>query len=226
MNPDVFGFNEIENDGYGPTAPSQFLVDKLNAATAPGTYAFIDADATTGQVNALGTDAIKVGMVYKPAVVTPVGQTAVLNSVAFVNGGDGAPRSRPSLMQAFKVNATGAIFIVDINHLKSKGSACDAPDTGDGQGNCNQVRVNAANELTELVRHRSDRHGRSGHPHARRLQLLRDGRPDHDDQERRVHQPDRVLRRPGRLLLCLRRAVGLSRPCHSARPASWPGRAA
>ena len=67
--------------------------------------------------------------------------------MAFVNGGDSAPRSRPSLAQAFQVNATGAVFIVDINHLKSKGSACDAPDAGDGQGNCNQVRVNAATEL-------------------------------------------------------------------------------
>ena len=36
---------------------------------------------------------------------------------------------------------------MDVNHLKSKGSACDAPDAGDGQGNCNAVRVNAANEL-------------------------------------------------------------------------------
>ncbi len=147
MNPDVFGVNELENNGYGSASALQFLVDKLNAATAPGTYAFIDVDANTGQVNAMGTDAIRVAMLYKPAVVTPVGQTSPLNSVAFVNGGDGAPRSRPSLAQAFQVNATGAVFIVDLNHLKSKGSACDAPDAGDGQGNCNQVRVNAATEL-------------------------------------------------------------------------------
>ena len=52
-----------------------FLVDKLNVATAPGTYAFIDADAGTGQVNTLGNDAIRVGMIYEPAKVTPVGQT-------------------------------------------------------------------------------------------------------------------------------------------------------
>jgi uncharacterized protein len=151
MNPDVLGVNELENDGYGPTSAIQFLVDKLNEATAPGTYAFIDADAGSGQVNALGTDAIKVSMLYKPASVTPVGQTAVLNSVAFVNGGDSFPRSRPSLAQAFQVNATGARFIVDDNHLKSKGSACDAPDAGDGQGNCNQVRVNAATQLTSWL---------------------------------------------------------------------------
>jgi predicted extracellular nuclease len=147
MNADVIGVNEIENDGYGPDSAIAFLVDRLNDATAPGTYAFIDVDANTGQVNALGTDAIKVGMIYKPASVTLVGQTAALNSDAFVNGGDSAPRSRPSLAQAFEQNSNGQRFIVDINHLKSKGSACDTPDADDGQGNCNEVRVNAANEL-------------------------------------------------------------------------------
>ncbi|WP_333659719.1 ExeM/NucH family extracellular endonuclease [Meiothermus cerbereus] len=147
MNPDVLGFNEMENDGYGPDSAIAFLVNKLNEATAPGTYAFIDADAATGQVNALGTDAIKVGLIYKPARVTPVGQTAVLNTPAFVNGGDSAPRNRASLAQAFQQNDNGAIFIVNVNHLKSKGSACDLPDQGDGQGNCNVVRTNAAQQL-------------------------------------------------------------------------------
>ncbi len=147
LNPDVLGVNEIENDGYAEDSAIAFLVSKLNEATAPGTYAFIDADAATGQVNALGTDAIKVGLIYKPASVTPVGQTAVLNTPAFVNGGDSAPRNRASLAQAFQQNANGAIFIVNVNHLKSKGSACDLPDQGDGQGNCNAVRINAAREL-------------------------------------------------------------------------------
>jgi uncharacterized protein len=151
LDADVVAIMEMENDGYGPQSAIQFLVDKLNAATAPGTYAFIDADAATGQVDALGSDAIKVGLVYKPARVTPVGATAVLNSVAFVNGGDSAPRSRPSLAQAFQLNSNGARFIVDANHLKSKGSACDTPDAGDGQANCNQVRVNAANALVDWL---------------------------------------------------------------------------
>jgi predicted extracellular nuclease len=147
MNPDVIGVNEIENDGYGSDSAIAHLVDQLNAATAPGTYAFIDVDANTGQVDAMGADAIKVGMLYKPASVTPVGQTAALNTAAFVNGGDSAPRSRPSLAQAFEQNSNGQVFIVDVNHLKSKGSACDLPDQLDGQGNCNQVRVNSAIEL-------------------------------------------------------------------------------
>jgi len=147
MKPDIVGVNELENDGYGAGSAIRFLVDKLNLATAPNTYAFIDADTATGQTDAMGTDAIRVALLYKPAKVTPVGQTAVLNSVAFVNGGDSAPRARPSLAQAFRVNATDAVFIVDVNHFKSKGSACDVPDAGDGQGNCNQVRLNAAAAL-------------------------------------------------------------------------------
>ncbi len=144
----VVGIIEIENDGYGPASAIQELTNQLNAATAPGTYAFIDVDAATGQLDALGNDAIKVGLLYKPALVAPVGQTAALNSLAFVNGGDGDPRNRPTLAQAFVELSTGGRFVVAVNHLKSKGSACDAPDIGDGQANCNIVRLNAANLLT------------------------------------------------------------------------------
>ncbi len=151
MDADVIGLTEIENDGYDSSSAIAMLVDQINTTAGPGTYAYIDADTATGQVNALGEDAIKVGMIYKPGTVTPVGDTAVLNTDAFVNGGDSGIRNRPTLAQAFKVNTSGALFIVDVNHLKSKGSACDLPDQGDGQGNCNQVRVNAATELVNWL---------------------------------------------------------------------------
>lgn len=147
VDADVLGVNEIENDGYGSDSSLKHLVDQLNATTGETTYAFIDADANTGQTNALGTDAIKVGMLYKPDVVTPVGTTAALNTPEFVGGGDTAPRSRPSLAQAFTVNATGGTFVADVNHLKSKGSACTVPDAGDGQGNCNASRTVSAQAL-------------------------------------------------------------------------------
>ena len=145
---DVIGLMELENDGYGASSAIQDLVDRLNAATAPGTYALIDADTMTGLTNTLGVDAIKVGLIYKPGKVTPVGATAALNTPAFVTGGDSGDRNRPALAQAFQEIATGERFIVAVNHLKSKGSACDAPDAGDGQGNCNAVRTVAANLLT------------------------------------------------------------------------------
>ena len=150
MNVDVLGLVEIENDGYGPQSAVADLVNRLNAATRPGVFAFVDVDAATGQTNALGTDAIKVGLIYKPARVKPVGTTAALNSAAFVNGEDGDPRNRPALTQAFE-QPNRARFIVSVNHFKSKGSACNLPDAGDGQGNCNAVRARAAGELAKWL---------------------------------------------------------------------------
>jgi predicted extracellular nuclease len=159
LNADVIGLMELENDGYGPDSAIQDLVNRLNAATAPGTYAFINPDAALGVTNALGVDAIKVGLIYRPARVTPIGQTAVLNTGAFglftITGGGQVQRNRPALAQSFQENATGARFTAVVNHFKSKGSPCDNnqspvgpdPDTGDGQGNCNLTRTAAAREL-------------------------------------------------------------------------------
>jgi uncharacterized protein len=146
MDADIIGIVEIENDGYGPTSAIAHLVARLNTATGAGNYAFIDADARARELNALGTDAIKVGLLYRPARVTPAGRTAVLNSARFVTGGESAERNRPALAQAF-AHAEGGTLVVSINHLKSKGSACDVPDAGDGQGNCNAARTVAAREL-------------------------------------------------------------------------------
>ncbi len=156
---DVVAFMEMENDGYGPNSAVQFLVDKLNAKDGDGTWAFIDADQGTGKVDALGNDAIKVGMLYKPAKVTPVGRTAALNSVDFVNAGTPKPRNRPALAQAFQDNANGGVFVAVANHLKSKGSGCAinaagedvADDAGDGQGNCNVARTRAAGLLADWL---------------------------------------------------------------------------
>jgi uncharacterized protein len=145
MDPDILGIIEMENDGYAAGSAIAHLVDRLNEATQAGRFAFIDADAGTGQQNALGTDAIKVGLIHKTRV-SPVGRTAVLNSAAFVNAGESAPRNRPSLAQAFAQPDGGRVVVV-INHFKSKGSPCDAPGAGDGQGHCNAARTVAAREL-------------------------------------------------------------------------------
>ena len=145
INADVIGIMEMENDGYGANSAIQDLTTKLNTAAGAGSYAFINPDTTNG-ANSLGTDAIKVGIIYKPAALTPVGTTATLNTVAFINAGDSAPRNRASLLQAFET-ASGERFLFNVNHLKSKGSACNVPDAGDGQGECNIVRTNAVNVL-------------------------------------------------------------------------------
>jgi hypothetical protein len=164
---DIMAMSELENDGYGPASAIADLVNRLNAATAPGTYAYIDADAGTGQVDALGDDAIKVGLIYKPAKVMPVGNTAALNTGAFgqiitqtvlpngtISSGS-IQRNRPALAQTFEQLLNAERITVVANHLKSKGSGCadnfspipSDPDLGDGAGNCNLTRKIAAQEM-------------------------------------------------------------------------------
>ena len=63
-------------------------------------------------------------------------------------------RNRPALAQTFEEKAGGEKFTAAINHLKSKGSACDDmgdPDVGDGQGTCNKTRTAAAKAEAEWL---------------------------------------------------------------------------
>ena len=142
IDADVAGLIEIQNDTGEST---QQIVAALNEATAAGTYDAID----TGYI---GTDAIKVALVYQPGAVTPVGDYEVFDSEDDPRFDD--TRNRPVLIQTFEENATGARFTVAVNHLKSKGSDCDAvgdPDLEDGQGNCNLTRTRAAEALADYL---------------------------------------------------------------------------
>lgn len=145
MDADVLGLLEIQNDfARGNRSSIQNLVNALNAATAPGTYAAINPGEN------VGTDAITVAMVYQPARVTPVGTLAVLGNRFDPTYQD--TRNRPTLAHTFQSNANGGRFTAAVAHLKSKGSACAGdPDLGDGQGNCNQTRTNAARILTRWL---------------------------------------------------------------------------
>jgi predicted extracellular nuclease len=137
IDADVVGLIEIENNA---TDAIEDLIDGLNAEMGAGTYAYID----TGVI---GTDEIRVALIYRPATVSPVGSYAVLNSSFDPDFIDS--KNRPVLAQTFADN-DGAIFTVAVNHLKSKGSACDDvgdPDMLDGQGNCNLTRKKAAQVL-------------------------------------------------------------------------------
>ena len=147
LDADIIGLNEIENTpGVSPLGdPTNGVVAGLNALLGPGTYDFID----TGVI---GTDAIRVGLIYKPAKVTPVGAFKVLTSGVDPRFVD--TRSRPVLAQTFEEVASGARLTVAVNHLKSKGSACadlGDPDAGDGQGNCNGTRTLAAEALVDWL---------------------------------------------------------------------------
>ena len=142
IDADVFGLTEIENNG---DVALQNLTDALNARVGAGTYSFI----STGTI---GTDAIKVALLYKPSAVTPAGDFALLDSSVDPRFID--TKNRPALVQTFDEVATGGRFTVAVNHLKSKGSSCDDvgdPDTGDGQANCNETRTKAAAALVDYL---------------------------------------------------------------------------
>ncbi len=147
LDADIVGLMEIENN---PSAAVADLVQGLNDATAPGTWAYID----TGTI---GTDAIKLALIYRPAAVSPVGAHAILDSSVDPRFID--TRNRPALAQTFELAGDAGRLTVVVNHLKSKGSPCtgaasaplDDPDTGDGSGNCNLTRKLAAQALVDWI---------------------------------------------------------------------------
>jgi len=146
LDADVIGLNELENTpGVEPLLdPNRGIVAGLNDLGA-GPFAAID----TGVI---GTDAIRVGIIYRSDVLQPLGAYKILNSTVDPRFLD--TKNRPSLAQTFDVIATGARFTVVVNHLKSKGSDCldvGDPDTGDGQGNCNGTRTKAAQALADWI---------------------------------------------------------------------------
>ena len=82
---------------YGSLAPGEanhHIVEGLNAEMGAGTYDYL----ATG---AIGTDAIRVALIYKPATVSPVGDAAILDSSVDARFDDA--RNRPVLAQAVAV---------------------------------------------------------------------------------------------------------------------------
>jgi hypothetical protein len=147
LGADVVGVIEVENDGYTATSAIADLVNGLNAVSGAGTYSFVNPG-----VNVIGTDEIAVGLIYKPAKVALVGAAAILD--ASVNPNFIDTLNRPALAQTFRDKTSNKLLTVAVNHLKSKGSDCNAvgdPDVLDGQGNCNQTRTSAAEALAEWL---------------------------------------------------------------------------
>lgn len=137
LDPDVAGLMEMENDGTGPASAIQDLVNGLNAIAGPGTYAAINDGPN-------GTDAIRCGIIYKTAVVTPYG-SAVLGSDPIFD--------RPPVCQLFVATATSDSFHFVVNHFKSKGSCPSSGqdnDQGDGQSCWNVKRKTQAQQLISL----------------------------------------------------------------------------
>ncbi|MDO9086289.1 MAG: ExeM/NucH family extracellular endonuclease [Anaerolineaceae bacterium] len=151
INADVVGLMEIENyfvdnQVEGATdAPVEDLVTGLNTYLGTDTYSYIK----TGHI---GSDAIKVAIIYKTTTVTPFGNYAILDSSVDPRFLD--TYNRPTLAQSFQDKINGGVFTVAVNHLKSKGSDCSVIgdiDLGDGAGNCNLTRLSAAQALVDWL---------------------------------------------------------------------------
>lgn len=155
IDADIIGLMEIENDGYDSESAIADFVNALNAARCSDKsvrYGFVNVDAKLKTVNALGTDAIKVALIYNKKRVNTVGKPHALVL-------DENDKNRPSLIQVFKSKRTHKKFVVSVNHLKSKGSSCENiiydgvndVNQNDGQGNCNLTRTHASSLLTQYI---------------------------------------------------------------------------
>ncbi len=144
IDADIVGLVELENDGYGADSAIQDLVNGLNEQLGVDVYRFINSDEETGTINSLGTDAIKVGLIYRPSIIDPVGQPVTKRDEAFLS------YNRPPLAQTFREITTNETFTIVVNHFKSKATSAgetDDADSGDGQGLSNGTRTKAAEDL-------------------------------------------------------------------------------
>lgn len=169
MDADIVGLMEIENNGFDAGSAIEDLVTELNAQFADSSdhYQFVEpSDKEKNQDAYFGSDAIMVGMIYRPAKVTLAGEAkAVPMPEQHISGEnpDGEKKTlnkyqRDSLIQRFMVNDQPLSVVV--NHFKSKGSGCYEDwvagefdtDTADRQGHCNAFRVSAAVALRDHLK--------------------------------------------------------------------------
>jgi 5'-nucleotidase len=145
LDADVVGLMEIENSvklGEAPDEALANLVDALNAATAPGTWAYVPTPEPL--LDASITDFITNAIIYQPAAATPVGEsfTDIDETVWDI--------AREPVAQTFDID--GKVITVVANHFKSK----SAPSGGgteptDLQGFFNAERVEQAQKLLGFV---------------------------------------------------------------------------
>ena len=154
IDADIIGLMELENDGFASDSAIQHLLNELNKVQLAGNeYRLVNPFIAASKM--IGTDAITVGLLYRPNKVSLVGETVILDSSNSPLDDAGKPlfddtKNRPSLIQTF--NFERQKFTLSVNHLKSKGSACGEVNEGeDGQASCNVMRTRAAQGLTQFL---------------------------------------------------------------------------
>ena len=152
INADIFAIAEIENC---PSATTDLLT-RLNAASSSRSFKAVSNEA--GYTN-IGTDAIKVDLVYDSNKLTVVGSDTLTDDKVdatilslSIGGVIFNGKSRVPLAATF--NGTQGMITVVANHFKSKGcsgaTGLDA-DQNDGQGCFNRVRTLSAEALLKWL---------------------------------------------------------------------------
>ncbi|GLS82587.1 ExeM/NucH family extracellular endonuclease [Paraferrimonas haliotis] len=158
LDSDAVALMEMENNGFGLTSAIADLVNEVNVFyndewannhdkpnSTENRYVFVGFDHNGNQIldelDALGSDAIATGIIYRPAklsiertrVVTMPQQKAPTivndNNEVIKDGRDeilesGQNYHRDALVTTFLVNQTGKRLTLAVNHFKSKGSTC------------------------------------------------------------------------------------------------------
>jgi len=148
LAPHVLAVMELENDGFGPQSAAADLLEDLERATGER-WAVADPGAPR-----VGSDEIAVGLFYRPGKVEALGPARLLDAAPF------DLLSRTPLAQVLRDRASGETLLVNVNHLKSKGSCPDQGrdrDQGDGQGCWNRARLEAARALAPWVKELAER---------------------------------------------------------------------
>lgn len=143
LEADVIGLMEIENN----LGAENRLVAALNKKI--GMEAFKGCGLPEGFGNTPGgSDAIRVGVIYRADRVVPVGGVSMIKDDAFY-------KARTPVVQVFKSEKITTPFTVIVNHFKSKGGASRADvankNKGDGQGAYNATRRGQALAICKYI---------------------------------------------------------------------------
>ena len=151
----VLGLSEIENGARvtGDVAQRDNalsnLVNELNKAAGENKWDYVKSPSALGTAE----DFIRVGFIYQPAEVEPVGESRIFDDPAFTR------MARQPLAQEFNTvkRDDDDNFVAVVNHFKSKGSVANGDEaTGDGQGNNANVRVAQAQALLDHMNKQDD----------------------------------------------------------------------
>ena len=149
LGADVVALEEIENsvrfEANDPQMALKRLVGALNTKDGAGTWDYVRSPANLPAP--AQQDFITTAIIFKPAKVTPVGDSQTINDETVWSN------AREPIAQTFTSGSEK--FTVVANHLKSKSASVpptgDNVDTGDGQGPYNGDRIRQAQSTVAFV---------------------------------------------------------------------------